>query len=258
MIATQRLRIPFIIATIFLLTIAATTVFAQEEARQSVSTQYSKSDRDSGIVGKVTQDEFGALVTQGSRAKSKRSAVSSEPGAQQSGIARNATTNNDFWIYRADVELFNDHDNDGHFHGIDLLFDADTYFIEADVYAVVYLSLNGGPWNEYSATDNFTLYGTSAEDEYVIVTELVSGYPTGSYDLLIEIFDAYDDSFLASFGPDDTSELAFLPLEDSNRDTPYVEPPIIVRQRGGGSLGWLSLLLLFCAQRIALRRLPES
>lgn len=258
MTATQRLRIPYIIATLFLLTIAATTVVAQEEARQSVSTQYSKSDRDRGLSGKMSEDEFGALVTQGSRATSKRSAVQSESGAKQSGVASNATASNNFWFYSADVELFNDHDNDGHFHGIDLLFDADTYFVEADVYAVVYLSLNDGPWNEYSATDNFTLYGSAAEDEYVIVTELTSGYPTGSYDLLIELFDAYDDSFLASFGPVDTSELAFLPLEDSNRDTPFNEPPIIVRQRGGGSLGWFSLLLLLCAQRIAVRRLPES
>jgi hypothetical protein len=78
------------------------------------------------------------------------------------------------------------------------------------------------------------------------VTELLSGYPSGSYDLLIELFDAYDDSLLAYFGPDDTSELAFLPLEDAERDNVIVPDVIVVdRQRhGGGSLGGLFILAL--------------
>ena len=132
---------------------------------------------------------------------------------------------------------------------IDLLFDADTYYNFAEVYAVVYLSLEGGPWNEYSVTDNFTLYGASAEDEFNIVTELVSGYPTGSYDLLIELFDGYNDAFLASYGPIDTPGLAFLPLEDANRDVPYVPPPpppptTVVVHDHGGTFGWPTVLLL--------------
>jgi len=260
MTAIKQIRIPFIIATMLLLSIAATTVIAApEETRQSVSTQSSKSERDRGVAGRVSEDEYGAMLTEGSRQSNKRSVVKSALSARQSSVVSSATASNNFWFYSADVVLFNDHDNDGHFHGIDLLFDADTVYFEADVYAVVYLSLSDGPWNEYSATENFTLFGSSAEDEYVIVTELVSGYPTGSYDLLIELFDAYDDSFLASFGPVDTSELAFLPLEDSNRDTPFDEPTtVVVHEHGGGSLGWLTILLLLCAPRIGARRSPES
>jgi hypothetical protein len=154
----------------------------------------------------------------------------------------------DFWFYTADVELFNDHDRDGYFHGIDLYFDADTYYAFAEVYAVVYLSLDGGPWNEYAATDNFTLVGSSSEDDYVIVTELVSGYPSGSYDLLIELFDAYDDSFLAWIGPEDTPELAFLPLEDANRDVAAsTDVTVINNHRGGGSMTLAFTLLLLLA-----------
>jgi hypothetical protein len=243
----------FMLATLFLLTIAATTAIADDEVRRSVTTQYSKSERDSGAASRVSEDEFAALLTDGPRAGSKRSVTQSKAGAQMSSAA-----DYNFWFYSADVVLFNDHDQDGHFHGIDLLFDADTNWESADVYAVVYLSYYDGPWNEYSATDNFTLFSTSAEDEYNIVTELVSGYPTGSYDLLIELFDAYDDSFLTSYGPIDTSELAFLPLEDSNRDTPFTPPTTVVVRDGGGSLGWLSLLGLLFASRVAARRSPES
>jgi hypothetical protein len=205
---------------------------------------YTKAQRDAGVAGKLSKDEYSSLQ--------------SKSGPRRSS----APANGDFWFYSADVLLFNDHDDDGHFHGVDLLFDADTYYQAAEVYVVVYLSLEGGPWNEYSATENFTLFGSSADDEFQIVTELVSGYPTGSYDLLIELFDGYNDDFLASYGPVDTSELAFLPLEDANRDVPYVPPPTtVVVHEHGGSLGWQSLLALFAlffVRRIVARRSLES
>ena len=67
---------------------------------------------------------------------------------------------------------------------------------------------------------------------------------TGSYDILIELFDAYDNSFLAYIGPDDTSELAFLPLEDADRDVADVPEVIVVNHGGGGSLGYLFILAL--------------
>ena len=254
MLAIKHVHTRLVIATLFLLTIAATAVMAQDETRRSVTTQFSKVERDRGVAGKVSEDEFDALNTHGSRQTGKRSQLQSK-----TGVLRSAVANENFWFFSADVVLFNDHDGDGHFHGVDLLFDADTFFLEAEVYAVVYLSLDGGPWNEYSATDNFTLFGTSADDEFNIVTELISGYPTGSYDLLIELFDGFDDTFLASFGPVDTSELAFLPLEDSDRDI-LIDTTVFV-EHGGGSLSWLLLLVLLAllvAQQIAARRSPES
>lgn len=155
-----------------------------------------------------------------------------------------------FWFYDVDVALFADADGDGYYWGIDLLFDADTNYAAADVFAVLYLSYDGGPWNEYAETEDITLFGTSGLDDYTVETELVSGYPTGDYDILIELYDAYDGSFLASMGPEDTSELSFLPLEDSTRDAPG-ETQVVVNS-GGGSLGWL-LLLALLAVRMTLR-----
>ncbi|MCH7829798.1 MAG: choice-of-anchor H family protein, partial [Proteobacteria bacterium] len=127
--------------------------------------------------------------------------------------------------------------------GIDLWFDADTIYSVADVYAVIYLSYEYGPWNEYAVTEDFTLFGTSGSDDYVIETELISGYETGSYDILIELFDAYDGSFVADIGPDFSSELSLLPLEDAGRDA-VGEPRIVVNSGGGGSPGWPLLLAL--------------
>jgi len=74
-----------------------------------------------------------------------------------------------------------------------------------------------------------------------MVTELVDGYPTGDYDLLIEIYDAYTGDYVASFGPEDSSELSYLPLEDYDRDTPsVVERRVTITRQGGGASGvWM-------------------
>lgn len=249
-----RSTVAYLLAGILLAMAVTTSAFADNEVRKSTSVQRSGAERAAGIAGTVVDDEYSALNNSGTRETDKRSPRSLKPGAR----SQRAVTSYDFWFYSADVILFNDHDGDGHFHGIDLLFDADTYYEAAEVYAVVYLSFEGGPWNEYSATENFWLYGSSADDEFNIVTELVSGYPTGSYDLLIELFDGYNDDFLASYGPVDTPELAFLPLEDADRDTPYVPPPpstTVIVEDGGGALDWLVLMAL---ATLLLRKLRQE
>ena len=219
---------------------------ASANERVSVTKQMPRAQRDAGIVGDAREDRYAGLETAVGQDKTagprtKTAAAASAPGTE-------------FWFYDADVILFNDDDRDGYFHGIDLLFDADTVWDYAEVYAVAYLSLNGGPWNEYAATDDFVLTGAIADDEYVIVTELVSGYPTGSYDLLIELFDADTGEFLASFGPEDSSGLSFLSLEDAGRDAPRGTPTVVVTERGGGALGWPVLVLLAFAAVSAARR----
>jgi len=203
-----------------------------EEVRSSVSSHIIQGGRDNSTVQNKTTEEYGALKTTGERSRSGTRAGFAKPGA---GSSSAQSTSFDFWIYDADVQLFNDDDNDGYFYGVDLLFDADT----------------------------FTIFGSSGSDEYVLVTELMSGYPTGDYDLLIELFDTFDGAFVASYGPDETSGLGFLPLEDFNRDAPVTEVVIIESHGGGGSLdGWLLsiliLLLLISASRKIWRHRNDS
>lgn len=217
------------------------------EPRQSLTSQGNNITRGSVGDGNVSYDEFGALRTSGARTlKDTRSAQ------QKTGVSPAQTADPNIWFYDVDVELFSDFDLDGYYYGIDLLFDADTTYRAIDVYAVLYLSYEYGPWNEYASTDDFTLFGSTSADDYIVETELVSGYPTGSYDILIELFDAYDGSFLASIGPDETSELALLPLEDSTRDAVFVGDTHVVVSSGGGSLSWL-LLAGLLAVRIIFR-----
>jgi len=207
-----------------------------EEQRTTVSAFYAQGGRDQAIPDKVSKDELTPFS-----AKSTRDRTALRSSKLAGPINQTHSINTDFWFYLADVDLFADQDSDGYFAGIDLLFDADTIFSRAEVYAVAYLSREGGPWEEYAVTEIFVLNGTSADDEYVIVTDLVSGYPTASYDILIELFDAFDDTFVADIGPEDTSELAFLPLEDAGRDA--FSPGVVVINQGGGG-GSMNLLMM--------------
>jgi len=228
-----------------------------DEARTSITRHHVRGGRENPAHVSESIEGYDALITTGDRKSADTRGGMAKPGI--SGV-ESQSGSFDFWIYEADLILFNDDDADGYFHGIDLLFDADTIYSSAEVYAVLYLSLDGGPWNEYAVTEDFTIFGASGSDEYVLVSELMSGYPTGSYDLLIELFDAYNGDYLAGYGPDETSVLAWLPLEDYDRDAPIEEVRVVVSQGGGGAVdGWflaIFLLILFAsaARRIWRRR----
>ena len=257
-------RSQWFIAAIYLALIGALTIAsasADEGIRSSASQQYPQAAGGDAAV--ETADSYAALATDGPRVRKKaRSRASNESATNDAGASSPKVAQavaNDFWIFDADVVLFGDDDADGYFFGIDLLFDADTIYSSAPVYAVLYLSLDGGPWNEYAATEDFLIEGANAADEYVVVTELQSGYPTGDYDLLIELFDADTGEFLTDFGPEVSSSLSLLPLEDFNRDAPVFDTPVTITRVSGGGGGsvavwWLATLTLAAAMRHARRR----
>ena len=235
---TNRLKPVFSMLLLSLVATAGQTALAAEtDARVSVTTQGLASER--GVVpGGATHDTYDALTRDSKRGKQSAAA------SQQAASANNAVAlNTEFWFYDAYVTLFADSDGDGFYTGIELEFDADTVYTAADVYAVTYLSLDYGPWHEYAVTADFTLYGATDTDRYVIETELVTGYPTGDYDILIELYDTFDGSLVATFGPDETSELSFLPLEDTTYDAPSgTSTQVVINSGGGGSFSWLLLL----------------
>ena len=240
--------------TVISATAAAAVVEPGADKRISNSTHLQGDGRENALVVKESRDEYETPVSSDESREKTRSRQPSKSSSLQS-----ASGSADFWFYLADVELYGDSDRDGYYSGIDLLFDVDTYYSVADIYAVAYLSFEGGPWEEYAVTEDFTIFGASGTDDYVIVTDLVSGYPRGDYDILIEVFDADTSEFLAWYGPEDTSALAFLPLEDMERDAPAPETRITVNSGGGGASDLLLLALLgFPAAFSGLRRLRRS
>ena len=245
---TRRLNYALYLPTAILLLAAATTVWADSspEPRASANQELRISttiQKD----GTLSRQELQPLLLGGSRNNTTRSSLQQKLTTSSTSTNRSMqSVNTDFWFYDAQVDLYSDLDRDGYFYEIKVTFDADTIYTVADVYAVIYLSYEFGAWNELIDTDDFTIYGASGDDEYFIETELVSGYPTGSYDVLIELFDTYDGSFVASIGPEETSELSYLPLEDAGRDTPYTSTTVVVTDHhGGGAVSWIGLLALF-------------
>lgn len=235
-------RCGFALALLALAAAGQATDVNVESKRTTVTSQGLVSEGGANADMEPSRDEHKSLSLTGSRDKTARSV-----GQQKLSDNSVASPNVDFWIYSVDVELFLDRDHDGYYTGIDLQFDADTYYDVADVYAVLYLSYEYGPWNEYAETETFAIYGASGGDEYGVETDLVDGYPAGNYDILIELYDTYDNALVATLGPEDTSQLSLLPLEDVGRDAPAGTTQIVVNSGGGGAFGWMLLLGLLGA-----------
>jgi hypothetical protein len=157
----------------------------------------------------------------------------------------------DHWIYDADVELFDDLDGDGYYRFLSLRIDADTVFNSSYVYAAIYLSDDGETFEHFFSTDDFEINGATSDDEYFVETELVSGYPPGLYDVLIELYDADLGVYMDEFGPLQSSALELLPLEDAQFDAVEV---VVVHEGGGGAMSWWALLGLVGAVALTPRR----
>jgi hypothetical protein len=155
----------------------------------------------------------------------------------------------DFTIYSAVSFLHDDYDGDGFYQTFSVTFDADIYsYTEnpfGEVYALLYLSKNGGPWTHYFTTDTFIIEGESDLDEYEVISTFMSGYSTDHYDVLIDLYQVGYSDTVASLSSDDTDALYALPIEsaeyDEYNEEYYVEE---VEIHNGGSMFWLILPLL--------------
>jgi len=126
-------------------------------------------------------------------------------------------------IYDVETSLVNDFDHDGFYHYFSVSIDADTIFSTAYVYAKLYLSYEGGPWNYYASSDAFHIYGDSPHDAFIVETELAEGFPPGIYDIRVELYDADFNEWILSYGPYEDYSLSALPLEDTHYDKAPVE-----------------------------------
>jgi len=174
-------------------------------------------------------------------------------------------TSGSAWIYDATTELFDDFDGDGYYTYLRVRFDADSIFSDQYVFARIYLSEDGEFWEEYHVTEDILIEGSSSFDDFEVDTELVSGFPPGLYDVLIELYDADFGDFLDEFGPADLPAFSLLPLEDIEFDrvpptTVIVEPVVVVTEDhgGGGASDWVLLVALLAgiAGRRCARRKP--
>ena len=205
----------------------------------SKTTELDKATKDV-LLKQTDADIKTALDTQGFRLESTTKAVHI--------VTISEIHSADFIIYDASTELISDFNSDGFYHRFSIDIDVDTVFDTAYIYAKLYLSYEGGPWNHYVTSDNYHIHGDSELDSFIIETELADGYPPGYYDVRIEVYDADYNEWLLSYGPYDDASLSALPLEDSYHDDIEalvyypVETQIVVAGHGGSMSWWLFLL----------------
>ena len=228
---------------------AAVTVHADEAERASRSTAGPASER-------VPDTRRDAMKLESNRPAGTR-AIRPEGGASREGSALNSAERLAavccvFRVYSADTELFDDFDGDGYYTYLRVMFDVDTDFLAADVYANLYLALPDEPWELFFESEIFPVFGSSADDAYEVETEFISGYPPGDYDLLIDVFDAATDEFVASYGPADSSALGYLPIEDIDFDN-EISSQVFISGSSGSSLSLMSLVLLAISIRRRIR-----
>lgn len=152
----------------------------------------------------------------------------------------------EFTIYNAFTTLQDDFDKDGFYRTFSVVFDADMYSYDShdisEVYALLYLSENGGPWFHYYTTNDFIIHSDSDQDTFEVITTFMEGYHPGHYDLLIDLYQVGCDHIVATYSSDDSDALYALPLESADHDQVYVDAVYI---HHGGSLSTLLLIMLF-------------
>jgi len=213
----------------------------------------------------VVPDASPELRLEGARSTPDGSTESTQALKQEASIATDPShthVTHDFSIFDATTFLLHDDDGDGYYHYFSVIFDPDVTIGSADVYAKLYLSLNGGQWNHYFTTQVFTIVEDSALDEYEVATALIYGYPPGDYDILIELYEVGWPDVVASRGPFEDYDLNYLPLEDEDHD--YVDYGYVdygASVSGGCTLARrpafdpvLALLLLLSAAYLVHRR----
>lgn len=206
----------------------------------SQTPEVDKSARDDRLE-QAKNEQMPALVKQGFRQESTVMAVHMVSSTYQ--------LTGDITIYDASTDLISDFNEDGFYHRFSVAIDADTVYNTSYIFARLYLSYEGGPWNHFATSDNYHIHSDSEHDVFVIETELADGFTPGYYDVRIELYDADYGDWLLSYGPYNDASLSALPLEDSYYDDYYrsdfypVETEIVLAGHGHGSIsGWLFAL----------------
>lgn len=236
-----------LLAIVALGTISTVTLAATEGSRSSKSisfansTEIDKAAKDEQL-NKAETDVMTALVKKGFREETTTQKTL-PTGVYSETISYSSE---EISIFDASTELVSDFDFDGFYHRFSVAIDADTIHNTSYVYAKLYLSYEGGPWNHYATSNAYHIYGDSAQDTFVIETELADGFPTGYYDVRIELYDADYGDWLVSYGPYDNPSLSTLPLEDSYYDDEYIDNDYYIETGvaiSAGSMGWMLLML---------------
>lgn len=202
--------------------LTTTAAWAEPESKQTKATEFQfgvqhQPPSDTGVARRTENQQVSAFSSK------KRSAES-------------VVVNTDYWIYDARVERRYDADHDGYYSRLAVVFDADTIYAEVPVYAVLYLGDADAYYPVHTSSD-FFIYGESSHDEFIVETDLISGFRPDDYDILIELYDAQTEALLAVADHTTDADLSYVPLESENYDRTGHDVVVEVREHGG-SVYW--------------------
>ena len=229
----------------------------QEKGKEAPPTP-TQSNTDS-LPAQPSKDESDADVNIASTGSILKTAPSGSKQAARIELHANTTKSssdivitgvNEFWIYDSWVSLQHDLDYDGYYSTFSVEFDADTIFVDAPVYAVLYVGQNG-VYDAIHVSSEFFIYGEDSSDSFVIESTLVSGFPSYDYDILLELYDAQTEQLVAFSDGYDNAEFAFVPLESETNEY-IVEDTVVIVEEHGGSMSWLSLCFIITAAGLRL------
>jgi hypothetical protein len=143
-----------------------------------------------------------------------------------------------------------DADRDGFYTRLRVDFDPDADFGGNWAYAVIWVRANGGEWIREHESADFLVDASGTADAYGFTADWISGYPTGYYDVQIDLHDAATGLLVASAGSERPA-LAELPMEDESRDRAPGSPApgggvtvVSNHEHGGGSMSIFGALAL--------------
>jgi hypothetical protein len=154
-----------------------------------------------------------------------------------------------FSIGDVQANLLVDEDLDGYYSKFEIAFDPDADLQSAYLYARVWIRPAGGEWIEEHVSEDFPVDTSGQNDIYAFTADWVSGYPTASYDVQIDLYDASTNLLVASAGSE-RLEFSRLPLEDQSRDRRLSAPvtggggSVTSHEHGGGAFDWIWLAIL--------------
>lgn len=174
---------------------------------------------------------------------------SSQPSEKNSVAAKffkktankNASANHVIWIYDAWLTTSSDRDNDGYYPSFELTFALDTSYSHADVFAVIYLG-DSNTYKEIHTTSVFRIHSDASNDDFTFKTELLQGFPSGDYDILIELYNADTLELQDSYDHNSDPDLSLVSLESAEYEHSNYAPTITTHEHGG-SQGYLVLLV---------------
>lgn len=229
-----------ILSTCICLLLCTPVSLAQDEQWQAKSTESYRGKKSE----KLLKSSAGITDDKGVAAKNSLTAAQKSPARVIAKDTMAHPVNSDFWVYDARSHLLEDFDHDNYYYVFNVRFDVDTIYTHADLYARLYLG-DGDVYREYHTTSVFHIDDTDGDDEFEVETELLNGYRSWDYDILIEVYEAGSDHLVAVYNQQDDADLSLLPLESYDYEYQYVPNEVRVSRsiERGGSIGLLLPLI---------------